>query len=65
MRSPWKLLCVGVTECTGSGQVTKKLENTMPRHCSGSIAIKFHDFDTEDRRQGVGSKCLVPQLFDD
>ena len=64
MRSPWKLLCVGVTECTGSGQVTKKLENTMPRHCSGSIAIKLHDLDTEEHRQGVGSKCLVPQLFE-
>ena len=36
----------------------------MHRHCAGSIAIKFHDLDTEERRQGVGSKCLVPQLFE-
>ena len=36
----------------------------MFRHCAGPIAIKFHDLDTEERRQGVGSKCLVSQLFE-
>ena len=46
----------------------------MPRHCAGSthlsrwtrltLAIKFHDLDTEERRQDVGSKCHVPQLFE-
>ena len=35
MRTPWKLLCVSVTESTGGGQVAWKLEYTMPRHCAG------------------------------
>ena len=28
------------------------------------IAIKLHDLDTEEHRQGVGPKCLVPKLFE-
>ena len=42
----------------------KEAREHNARHCSGSIAIEFHDLDTEERRQGVGSKCLVPQLFE-
>ena len=55
MRTPWKLLCVSVAECTGGGQVAWKLEYTMPIIVLGPLIV------TED----VGHEALWSALVNE